>query len=139
MANIRHNLIIKASIEQVYDAITSEEGLKGWWTEGATAKPVEGYVNHFRFGEEYFNRMEIIKLTAPTTITWKCVDGEKEWIDTELSFELSKRDEDILLKFSHLNWAEESDFYGLCNHHWGRYLDSLKLLCETGLGKPFTS
>ncbi len=33
MANIRHNLTITASTKQVYDAITLENGLKGWWTQ----------------------------------------------------------------------------------------------------------
>jgi uncharacterized protein YndB with AHSA1/START domain len=32
MPNIRHNLIIGASSEKVYKAITSEEGLSAWWT-----------------------------------------------------------------------------------------------------------
>lgn len=137
MANLRHNLTIEASAKQVYDAITLEEGLRGWWTNEATAKPEEGNINHFIFGDEYFNKMKIVNLNSPSIVQWECVDGDKEWIGTKLSFELEEKEGTTFLRFSHLNWAEESEFFGFCNHHWGRFLDSLKSLCETGKGQPF--
>ncbi len=137
MANIRHHLTIKAPIKKVYEALTLEQGLKGWWTNDTSAKPETGHINHFKFGSEYFNKMKVTELTLPTKVTWECIDGDKEWIGTKLTFELENREGEVLLKFSHLNWAEESDFFGFCNHHWGRYLDSLKSLCETGTGQPY--
>lgn len=137
MANIRHHLTIEAPLKKVYDAITTEQGLRGWWTVDTTAKPEIDHVNHFRFGAQYFNKMKVVELTPPTHVAWECVDGDKEWIGTILTFELEDRDSIIFLKFSHLNWETESEFFGFCNHQWGRYLDSLKSLCETGKGQPF--
>ncbi len=29
------------------------------------------------------------------------------------------------------------DYYGVYNFNWGYYLESLRLLCVTGTGKPF--
>jgi hypothetical protein len=29
------------------------------------------------------------------------------------------------------------DYYGVYNFNWGYYLESLRLLCTTGTGKPF--
>ncbi len=29
------------------------------------------------------------------------------------------------------------DYYGVYNFNWGYYLESLRLLCATGTGKPF--
>lgn len=78
-----------------------------------------------------------MKLEPPTKVTWECVDGDSEWIGTILTFNLVERDNATLLCFSHLDWAEESEFFGICNHHWGPFLDSLKSLCETGVGQPF--
>lgn len=137
MANLRHNLMIETPIKQLYDSITLEKGLKGWWTNEATAKAEEGNINHFVFGDEYFNKMKVLKLDPPNEVQWECVDGDKEWIGTKLTFELEEKEGMTYLKFSHLNWAEESEFFGFCNHHWGRFLDSLKSLCETGKGQPF--
>lgn len=137
MPNIRHNLTIEVPIERVYEAITSENGLKGWWTTNTMAKPELGYINHFRFGEEYFNKMKILNLIDSSLIEWECVDGDHEWVGTRLTFELELRDEKTFLKFSHLDWKEESEFFGFCSHHWGRFLDSLKAFCETGQGHPY--
>ncbi len=137
MANIRHNLTIEVQARIVYDAITTQEGLAGWWTTNAIAKPEIGHINHFKFGDQYFNKMKNLKLDKPSLVSWECVDGDREWIGTQLLFELEERDNTTFLKFSHLNWADESEFFGFCSHHWGRFLDSLKSLCETGKGQPF--
>ena len=137
MANIRHNLTIAAPVQKVYEAITLEDVLKGWWTYDANAKPEEGHINHFKFGVAYVNKMKVLQLDAPKEVHWECIDGDREWIGTKLSFVLQERKNDTFLEFSHLNWAEESEFFGFCNHHWGRFLDSLKSLCETGKGQPF--
>lgn len=137
MANIRHNLIIKSPCKIVYDTLTLEQGLMGWWTNDTIAKPEVGHINQFKFGSEYLKKMKISELKFPTHVTWKCIYGDKQWIGTKLIFKLEEKEGDTLLKFSHLNWAEESDFFGFCNHQWGRYLDSLKSLCETGIGQPF--
>lgn len=128
---------MKLLLKKVYDAITLEQGLEGWWTTDATAKPEIGHINHFKFGPEYFNKMKVLDLKPTTFVAWECVDGNREWIGTKLTFELEDRDGATFLKFSHLNWKAESEFFGFCNHHWGRYLDSLKSLCETGKGRPF--
>jgi hypothetical protein len=29
------------------------------------------------------------------------------------------------------------DYYGVCNFNWGYHLESPRLLCVTGTGKPF--
>jgi hypothetical protein len=31
----------------------------------------------------------------------------------------------------------DDDAYGIYNFNWAYYLESLRLLCETGTGKPF--
>ena len=31
----------------------------------------------------------------------------------------------------------EDDYYGVYNFNWGYYLESLRLLCATGSGRPF--
>ena len=62
----------------------------------------------------------------------------QEWIGTTINFELKENNKQISLRFSHLNWTEESEFYGFCNYSWGRFLESLKSLCEMGTGNPYT-
>jgi uncharacterized protein YndB with AHSA1/START domain len=137
MEHIRHYVLIKAPINSVYKAITTQEGLSQWWTNQTTAKAEIGFVNEFRFGPEYFNKMRISELVSDKLVSWHCEDGDKEWIGTKLTFSLSSKDGSTILRFAHREWHEATEFYENCNFHWGLFLNSLKMLCETGKGKPF--
>ena len=50
MAEIRHNVVIKATPDKIYKAITTQEGLANWWAKQTTAKPQIGFLNTFTFG-----------------------------------------------------------------------------------------
>jgi uncharacterized protein YndB with AHSA1/START domain len=157
--NIRHELLIEASAEDIFKAITTQEGLSGWWTPGVTAKPERGAIARLPFGAKYHKEMRIEELTPPKLVRWTCLAGEDEWIDTRLSFEiegggaeaLNRSHYEIagqvaqvkdpakatLVVFRHQGWREESPMFGECNYTWGQFLRSLKLYCETGKGNPF--
>ncbi|RKY94615.1 MAG: SRPBCC domain-containing protein [Ignavibacteriae bacterium] len=139
MPGIKHYLLIKALPEKVYKALTSTEGLKGWWTLEAKTDEKVGGVAEFIFGDRYHNKMKIVELVQNKKVEWECIKGDKEWIGTNFVFSLDEKDGDIILRFTHRNWKEETDFFASCNYNWGYYLQSLKLYCETGRGTPFPS
>ena len=139
MSSIKHYLVIKAKPEKVYNAITKTGGLKSWWTAGANADEKIGGTAEFIFGERYYNKMEIIKLQPNKIVEWECLEGDKEWIGTTFLFDLEEKDDTTILRFSHNNWREETDFFASCNFNWGYYMNSLKLYCETGQGTPFNN
>ncbi len=90
MPNIKHVLMIASTPAKVYDAVTTEAGIKSWWTTETIAKPEVGHINEQRFGDPYFNKMKVVALEPNTRVDWKCVDGDPEWIDTDLTFEIEK-------------------------------------------------
>ena len=137
MANIKHNLVIKSSTQNIYNAITTEEGLSNWWTNDTIAKPEIGFINQFQFGPEHCKKIKVVELDNSNKVTWELVEGDEQWIGTKIVFQLDEKNGNTFLKFSHLNWAEETEYFGVCNYHWGKFLDSLKSLCETGKGEPF--
>ncbi len=159
MPNIRHELLISAPSEKVYDAITAQDGLSSWWTPGTMAKPEIESIAHFPFGPEYFKEMKIIELRSSQFVKWTCIAGAEEWIDTTISFTLQSGDKRTFLKaypevqgqleqqlnfdngtlliFHHDNWKEYSPMFAECNYTWGQFLRSLKLFCETGKGRPW--
>lgn len=136
MPEIKHYVVIKASTKAVYRAITEQEGLAGWWTREVIARPETGYVNEFKFGDRYHNKMIIGKLEEDKFVGWECIHGEKEWIGTHLSFELEEKDGKTSLLFSHKGWRESTLFFASCNFHWGFYMNSLREFCEKGKGTP---
>jgi uncharacterized protein YndB with AHSA1/START domain len=138
MAVIKHYLIVRSSPEKIYKALTTKVGAANWWTVQTEIGNKVGDINIFDFGERYHNKMEIVDLQPNKRVEWKCIEGDKEWIGTTLTFEMEKKDDHSVLKFTHADWREETDFFASCNYHWGYYLRSIKLYCESGKGTPFT-
>jgi uncharacterized protein YndB with AHSA1/START domain len=158
MPNIRHEVLIGASAEKIYGALTTQDGLSGWWTPGAKAKPERDSVARFAFGPDYSKEMEITELESGKQVKWTCVKGAEEWIGTTIAFELQPGDRKTLLAshpelkdqiqqqtsgdgtlliLRHDGWKEHSPMFGECNYTWAQFLRSLKLLCETGKGRPW--
>jgi uncharacterized protein YndB with AHSA1/START domain len=137
MPDILHRVGIKSSPRKVYEALTEEKGLAGWWTKKTKASPKVGNVNQFRFDEGGFNDMEVIELVSGKRVKWKCVNGAKEWIGTELTFELKPIKDTTVVLFSQRGWKREVEFMHYCSTKWGTYLLGLKALCETGKGTPY--
>lgn len=137
MPEILHLFNIKTTDpSKVYDAITTQQGLASWWTTGVTAKPEVGSIASFRFIPEHLMEMKIIKLVKDKRIEWECVTGDKQWVGTKLIFSIEPEKDSINLRFSHIGWREATDFYAVCNYHWGLYMKSLKTFIETGKGNP---
>ncbi len=137
MTDIMHRVIIEASPEKVYSALTEQDQLSAWWTKATTENKI-GSVASFFFGSnrEHKVEMEIIDLVPNETVCWKCVSGP--WVDTEaFQFTIQADERGSALQFSNLGWAESDEFFMHCNSKWGFFLTvSLKNLLETGNGQP---
>jgi uncharacterized protein YndB with AHSA1/START domain len=137
MPDILHRIAIKSSLEKVYDAVSGEKGLAGWWTTDTKASPTVGAINKFRFGDRGFNDMEVSELAFGKRVKWRCVDGAKEWIGTELTFDLKQEGGLTIVLFAQRGWREQVEFMHYCSTKWATYMLSLKSLCETGKGTPY--
>lgn len=159
MKSIRHTLLIGAPAEKIYSAITTQEGLAGWWTPETKAKAELNNVARFGFGPDYFKEMKITELKPSGLVKWICITGADEWVGTTISFELQPGDKKnlvnshpevqgqiqqqrnfdkgTLLIFHHDDWKEYTPMFAECSYTWAQFLRSLKLLCETGKGKPW--
>ena len=137
MAHIHHQLPIKAEKKVIFDAITSQKGLSKWWTKDCIAQPAIEFVNQFKFGNLIENHMKVIDLQPDKRVEWECIKSVEEWLGTRVIFEILEKDRLNFLNFLHIGYENEDDFFASCNFNWGRYLISLKNLCETGKGFPF--
>jgi hypothetical protein len=81
--------------------------------------------------------MKVEELVPGRRVKWQCVHGAKEWIGTELTFDLKQEDHATILLFAQRGWKKQMEFMHYCTTKWGTYLLSLKALCETGSGAPY--
>ncbi len=135
MADIHHQIGVKADITDVYQAISSLDGLCGWWTK-TTGNTNTGGKLHFHFNEHTVE-MTIKELIPDKKVIWQCTEKEGEWKDTLITFELNATEQQIFINFSHSNWLEQSDFCSHCSTKWAVFMLSLKDYLEKGKGKPF--
>ena len=135
-----HRRVIPASPELVWDAITTQEGLSGWWWTETTLEPAAhvGSVAQFR-SHGLLIEFQIDVLEKPTHVKWSNISSfAPEWLGTVLEFRLEPDGEDCLLRFTH--WGiknDETDFYATTNTNWGIYMLSLERHLTTGQGMPF--
>jgi uncharacterized protein YndB with AHSA1/START domain len=137
MADILHRIGIKSSsMDDVYQALTTQEGLAGWWTGNTKGDGNEvGNRIEFRFGAGGFD-MRVTELRAPAYVLWTVEEGPGEWVDTTVSFEMRQENEYVILLFKHCGWKEPVEFMHHCCTKWALFLMSLKALIETGKGAP---
>ncbi|MGW4000042.1 SRPBCC family protein [Amycolatopsis sp. NPDC004772] len=134
--DILHRIgIHHATPDQVFDALTTIDGLAGWWTEKTEGSTEPGGVIAFRFIPGGFD-MKVLELDPGRLVRWEVVDGPPEWLGTTIRWELEKRDDYTIVLFKHEGWREAVEFMHHCSTKWAIYLMSLKQLVETGEGAP---
>ena len=140
MLDILHRVGIKASSDQVYKALTTRDGLAGWWTTNTQGDSKLGGVIKFRFsvdGREIGGfDTKVLELRPAERVLWQVIEGPPEWIGTKVSFELKQDGEYSIVLFKHAGWKEPVEFMHHCSTKWGSFLMSLKSLVETGQGAP---
>lgn len=136
MVDILHRVAIeKTAPEKVYDALTTLDGLAGWWTEDTTGDPTPGGTIAFRFPPGGFN-MLVTEAVPGERVGWRVTDGPAEWVGTTIDWRLRRDDDWTVVLFAHTGWAEPVEFMHHCSTKWGTYLMSLKALLEHGVGAP---
>jgi len=137
MPDILHKVGVKSSSPaDVYKALTSLEGLSGWWTTDTRGEGAKvGGVLQFRFGAGGFD-MEVLELQPGKRVQWVVIEGPQEWIGTKISFDIRQEGDWTIVMFKHEGWKEPVDFMHHCSTKWAVFLLSLKSLLETGKGAP---
>lgn len=141
MHHITHRIGIKAPASQVYQALSTLEGLAGWWTEEVSGNPATGGNIEFSFrtpSGEFLGKMvmEVRESSLPNTVRWHCVAGPEDWIGTDITFELAEQDGLTIILFGHRNWPEATESSAHCSMKWATFLLSLRAHVETGKGQP---
>ncbi len=147
MVDIIHRIGIKATPAQVYTALSTVDGIAGWWTKETTGEAKPGGVITVRFlhhgpdgrgpvTEKGRMELEVTRLDSGKEVRWRVSTGPQEWIGTDVTFSLSEADGQTVVLFGHRNWREPVEFMAHCSMKWATFLLSLRDLVERGTGRP---
>ena len=138
MVDIRHRVGIDAPQESVYQAVATRDGLRTWWTSRVEGDSRVGGSLGFYFGNpEPSAVMEVVQLSSPERVVWRCVSGPEEWVSTHVTFDLKRNDDETVLLFTQSDWREPVEFMHHCSTKWGYFLLGLKSGLEGGRATPF--
>jgi uncharacterized protein YndB with AHSA1/START domain len=130
-----HEILVAAPATKVFQAWTTTEGLRGWWSGDAVApKASEGeYVLRFDSGRVAFH-FRMVEEVPGERVVWIGVDGPgmpSEWVGTRIDVRLSgASDGRTRLLFAHRDWRSAEGAYRICNTSWGELMYRLRDWCE---------
>jgi len=141
MVDIVHRVGIKATVSKVYEALSTVEGIAGWWTRDTSGISQMGKTIVVRFfspeeKELGSMTMEVKTLDPGKKVKWTFLAGPEEWIGTDATFDLHQEGDYTIVLFGHRNWREAVEFTAHCSMKWAIFMMSLKELVETGKGRP---
>jgi len=132
---------VEAPRDRVFAALTTLDGLAGWWAStvgGSTAIGADLVLGFQGVDEEIVLRVDVA--TRPSSVAWTCRlhSGLPEWRNTRIAFDLTERpDHTTLLSFQHVGLIPRLECYADCEIGWDHFLHSLAAYVETGSGMPF--
>jgi uncharacterized protein YndB with AHSA1/START domain len=130
MPDILHRVGIAAEPMRVFEALTTVEGIRNWWSSDTHGDASEGGAFQFRS-----NRLDVVH-ADPSLVTWRYAGPAEEWVPTEISFRLEWRDGQTIVLFKQAGWREPVEFMHHCSTKWAVFLLSLKDYVERGEGRP---
>lgn len=140
--DFKTTLLVDATTQEVFDAVNN---VRGWWSEN-----IQGHTDRihaefsYHFQDVHRCKMKITELVPGKKVVWHVLDNyfkftkeEREWIGSDIIFEISKEDSKTQLVFTHLGLVPTDECFQICRDAWTHYIqDSLKDLILTGTGTP---
>src|SRR5262245_12177790 len=112
--------------KEVFNAINN---VRGWWS-GEIEGNTERFGDEFTYRYKAINRSKqrLIEVIPDKKVVWLVVDAylkfaedKTEWNGTTVTFEISKKGDRTVVRFTHQGLIPEFECYDACSSAWGFY------------------
>ncbi|MDB5141493.1 MAG: ATPase [Mucilaginibacter sp.] len=135
-------LLVDQTPEEVLNAINN---VRGWWSEnidGGTEKLNDEFI--YQYKDVHYCKIKVIELVPDQKVVWLVLDNyfkftedKSEWKGTKIIFDISQKDNQTEIRFTHEGLVPQYECYEICREAWTNYIqDSLRNLITTGKGQP---
>ena len=135
--SIYHDLVIDASPERVFKAITDPDQLVNWWPYKCSGMARAGAEYNFYFGPEYDWYAKVIRVIPDKAFYIQMIKSDEDWNGTTFGFDLHLKQGKVQLQFWHKGWPQLNEHFRRSSFCWAMLLQGLKNYVENGLIIPF--
>ncbi len=137
MASSTHRIRIHANRNTVFQALSTETGLKGWYTANLDGPVAQGETATFHFPKDETFRWKFTEVKPDSKIIWECEDGPGAAKGTKAVFQLSDDGgQETVLTCEHMGWPEGHEALATCNTLWGILMGHLRDYAESRQPAP---
>ncbi|HWA65554.1 MAG TPA: SRPBCC domain-containing protein [Mycobacteriales bacterium] len=130
-------IVTAVSADEVYDALTTLEGLSAWWTP-ATGDATAGGEITFHFSETAKAVMRVDDAQRGIGVRWTTIACMVEdWVGTTQHFQIEALPGGgAEIRFRHEGLTPKLECYADCKNGWDHFIPSLRSYLDTGTGNP---
>ena len=134
-ASYAKRIEIMAPIELVFEAVSTLEGIGGWWDGSVSGDASEHGEIHFAVADsDDYALMKVDSVIFPTDVAWSVIEDSGyggEWINTAILFHLEEDiDGSCALVLHHQGLTPALDCYSDCQSGWDHHLQNIRIKAE---------
>jgi len=136
------SFLVDQTAEEVFNAINN---VRGWWSgeiEGGSDQLGAEFA--YRYKDVHRSKQTVTEFVPGKKVVWHVSDSQlnfvkdkSEWNDTEMVFEISEKEGQAEVRFTHHGLVPQYECFGSCSNAWGALVHgNLRNLIMTGKGQP---
>jgi uncharacterized protein YndB with AHSA1/START domain len=135
MPDIAMQIDLAAPPSAVYRALTTTDGIAGWWTTKNETGAAVGDLNRCWFPGGMQWDLRVTEADADSRLAWHLEGGPRE--GTDVRWTLSPAPDGTRILFDHTGFAAIDEAYRIVTLGWAQMLLRLKQYAETGAPNPY--
>jgi uncharacterized protein YndB with AHSA1/START domain len=136
--DIAMQIDIAAPANRLYEALTTPQGVAGWWTTRSEPAGTTGSVDRFWFpAVPTAWEMRVDAAEPGKLLAWHCIGGPPPWVGTDVRWTLEPSDDGTRLLFDHTGFAEKDEHFRTVTVGWAQMLLRLQSFAQSGTPVPF--